>query len=206
MVFLLLAGGGVFKSAPSSSIPERAVITAEIVEDPEPHKNKPVSDQKKRNTVSDTAAVIIVVQAKEVEVDSGNTVAENPSNTSIRDSYEIKPYSGSDNIIEAITITDEKMTVERSTPSIYGKDPVSVIRDSIEKVKMYPLLARKKGIEGKVIIRFRIRTDGRVEEIHIFKNSGHEILDRIAIETIKRAAPLPYVNGWIEMPLIFRLD
>lgn len=85
-------------------------------------------------------------------------------------------------------------------------DPLLIIRNSIEKAKVYPPLARRKGIEGKVFLRFRIRPDGEVDEVKIVKGSGSEILDTASIETIKKSAPLPYAPGWIELPLVFKLD
>jgi len=85
-------------------------------------------------------------------------------------------------------------------------DKLGLIRDIIERSKRYPLLAQRKGIEGTAFIRFRLKKDGSLDKIEIEKSSGRGILDRESIDTIKRAAPLPYVNGWIVIPLDYKLS
>jgi len=89
-----------------------------------------------------------------------------------------------------------------------GKDKPSyaTIRERIEMAKRYPLSARRQGIEGRVVLRFRIMRDGGVKDIRIIEGSGYEILDMASIETVRRAVPLPYVEGWIEISLLFKLD
>ena len=77
--------------------------------------------------------------------------------------------------------------------------------EAIEKVKKYPRLARERGMEGVVRIRFRLDRSGGVENIKVVKSSGHEILDRASISAVYRAVPMPYVNGWVDMPMKYVL-
>ena len=81
----------------------------------------------------------------------------------------------------------------------------ALIRQAIEKVKMYPFLARKRRIEGIVFISFTINNKGYPHNIKIGKSSGYEILDSEAIKIVKNAAPLPYVKGGLTVPISFRL-
>ncbi len=81
----------------------------------------------------------------------------------------------------------------------------AVIVSSIERVKSYPHLARERGIQGTVRLRFRVKPEGEVERVEIVKSSGHEILDTASIRTLYRAAPMPYVNGWLEVPVSYVL-
>jgi len=57
-----------------------------------------------------------------------------------------------------------------------------------ERTKAYPLLARKRGIEGTVYVSFRIAPDGKPEGITIRKSSGFGILDTATLDVIKKAA------------------
>ena len=82
---------------------------------------------------------------------------------------------------------------------------LSIIRNKIEQAKRYPLAAKEKGLEGTSSIRFRLRENGEVERIEIEKSSGKGILDRESIKTVKRAAPFPYIGGWIVVPLTYEL-
>lgn len=60
----------------------------------------------------------------------------------------------------------------------------------IQKYSKYPALARKRGQEGKVQLRFVIGDDGRAEHIEVVSSSGYYLLDRAAMDTI-RLIPLP---------------
>ncbi len=77
--------------------------------------------------------------------------------------------------------------------------------EAIEKVKKYPRLARERGMEGVVRIRFRLNPSGGVENIKVVKSSGYKILDSASISAVYRAAPMPYVNGWVDMPMKYVL-
>ena len=82
----------------------------------------------------------------------------------------------------------------------------AVIVSSIEKVKTYPRLARQNGIEGVVRLRFRVRPQGEVERVEIVKSSGSDLLDSASVKTVYRAGPMPYVNGWVEVPIAYVLQ
>jgi TonB family protein len=80
-----------------------------------------------------------------------------------------------------------------------------VIRRAIQRALIYPAAARRRGIEGTVVAEFRINGEGLPQGVRITKSSGHGLLDKAAIETIVRAAPLPPVEEKIEVPITFRL-
>lgn len=84
-------------------------------------------------------------------------------------------------------------------------DQWAVIVSSIERVKSYPRFARERGIQGVVHLRFRVRPQGEVDRVEIVRSSGYEILDTASVRTVYRAAPMPYVNGWIEVPISYVL-
>jgi TonB family protein len=77
--------------------------------------------------------------------------------------------------------------------------------EAIERVKKYPRLARERGMEGVVRLRFTLNHSGGVDAVEVVKSSGYEILDSESISAVYRAAPMPYVNGWVEMPMRYVL-
>jgi len=85
------------------------------------------------------------------------------------------------------------------------KTVYSQIRAMIEKAKTYPLLARKRKLEGTVVTEFVINRKGYPENIAVAKGSGYEILDSAALNIISRAAPFPAINGHIVIPITFSL-
>jgi len=81
-----------------------------------------------------------------------------------------------------------------------------LIKEKIEENKRYPLLARNKGIEGEVWIKFEILKDGKVKNINVVKSSHHQILDKAARESIKKANPFPpFPEGLKESSLIINI-
>jgi len=89
---------------------------------------------------------------------------------------------------------------------LFSVEVFDLIRGSIERVKTYPFLARKMGIEGAVHISFRINPDGEPQNLKILKSSGSDILDTATMDIVKKAAPFPYVESIIEVPIVFRLN
>ena len=78
---------------------------------------------------------------------------------------------------------------------------------------IYPETARNNGISGKVLIRFRVRPDGRTDNIRILQGADPD-LDKEAIRVISilPAFEKPaYKNGrpvsvWFKLPISFRLN
>ena len=75
----------------------------------------------------------------------------------------------------------------------------------IEAAKRYPGAARKMGIEGKAVVRFKLKPQGQVEAIEIVESSGSEILDRASLQTVRDAVPLPYKKGWLKVGIVFKI-
>ncbi len=65
------------------------------------------------------------------------------------------------------------------------------ICQKIQQNMRYPKLARRMGLEGKVVVSFVVHKDGNVADVHIKHSSGVQTLDKNAIVTIKKAAPFP---------------
>ena len=75
----------------------------------------------------------------------------------------------------------------------------------------YPPLAREKGYEGTVYLRALVERDGRVGNLAIDRSSGHEILDRAAVDSVREWTFLPAqkdgkpVASWVLLPVKFLL-
>jgi len=80
-----------------------------------------------------------------------------------------------------------------------------LVHAALEKAKIYPRVARERGVEGVVLVRFKVLPTGEIEKVDIMKSSGSDILDEASIRTVYRAAPMPYVNGWVEVPMSYVL-
>lgn len=91
---------------------------------------------------------------------------------------------------------------------MYIRRHFSYIRDSIQKNLNYPKIAREMGWEGKVTVSFVVCENGYVDSIKIIESSGFGILDKNAIETIKKIArfPRPPVEAQVIIPIVYRLN
>ena len=75
----------------------------------------------------------------------------------------------------------------------------------------YPLIARKKGWEGRVILQTDVDKKGNVKFVRILESSGFKVLDDISIETLKtwkfRPAKLgnKFVDDIVNIPVKFVL-
>lgn len=63
----------------------------------------------------------------------------------------------------------------------------------LQRFRRYPARARAAGRQGVVIIRFTMTREGRVLESAVAGSSGDAGLDRAALETLRRAQPLPTI-------------
>jgi protein TonB len=59
----------------------------------------------------------------------------------------------------------------------------------LQRFKRYPSSAR--GAQGTVVVRFVLNREGAVIESAVTKSSGNDVLDREALEILRRASPFP---------------
>jgi len=59
----------------------------------------------------------------------------------------------------------------------------------LQRFKRYPSAAR--GAQGTVVVRFVLNRAGAVMESAVTKSSGNDVLDREALEILRRASPFP---------------
>ncbi len=71
---------------------------------------------------------------------------------------------------------------------------VQNLYNQLEQNKRYPLFARKLKVQGIVKVRFRVLRDGTIQNIQITQPSSSEILNRAAIDSLRKSSghsPLP---------------
>ena len=75
----------------------------------------------------------------------------------------------------------------------------------------YPLIARKKGWEGRVILQTNVDKEGNVKYIRILESSGFKVFDDVSIQTLKTWKFKPakmgnkYVDDIVNIPVKFVL-
>jgi len=80
------------------------------------------------------------------------------------------------------------------------KEYYEMVRLRIESNKKYPPSARYRNMEGRVKVAFEIISQGKVVNVRIEESSGKTILDKAAIEAVKKSSPFP-----LPPPTLFKL-
>lgn len=113
-----------------------------------------------------------------------------------------EPAASSPVLFESNTVAAASVQTQSSAPLVAKAAPVRPATKAdnawlaeslgrrIREVTRYPSSARLNGTEGKVVLRVVLRADGQLAEVTVHRSSGHEVLDRAAMETIRLACPL----------------
>lgn len=76
---------------------------------------------------------------------------------------------------------------------------------------VYPIAARRRGVEGRVVLRVSVAADGAVEQVAVATSSGYALLDRAAQRAVERWRFVPGriagvpVAASVDVPILFRL-
>jgi protein TonB len=87
--------------------------------------------------------------------------------------------------------TDTRNSTGGAAVSAPSPNYIAKLRLWLERHKDYPKLARRKRMQGVVLLYFRVGRDGSVMAQEIREDSGHVLLDEAALEMLARATPLP---------------
>ncbi len=77
----------------------------------------------------------------------------------------------------------------------------------------YPLVARRRGWEGRVRIGLHIEADGDLTGIRLVESSGYALLDKAAVKNVTELRTVPALTQWLGgramdliLPVSYRLD
>lgn len=90
---------------------------------------------------------------------------------------------------------------------------LSRIRTDLQQYFVYPILAQRRGWQGRVLLAFSVEANGRIRNIHVASGSGYPILDSSAVDALSRVPQLYRVSEGIQgkamnlkLPVIFQLQ
>lgn len=75
----------------------------------------------------------------------------------------------------------------------------------------YPVIAKKRGYEGEIVIDVFVLENGNVGELKLFKASGYKVLDNSAISAVRKWKFIPGkdngepISTWVKVPISFKL-
>jgi protein TonB len=106
----------------------------------------------------------------------------------------------------------------RASPGGGGQDlPPIRVREATplyrqNPVPDYPLLGRKRGYQGTVVLEVLVSREGRVKELSLSTSSGYSVLDQAALTSVKAWLFDPGTRGgekidmWVKVPVRFQLE
>lgn len=84
-----------------------------------------------------------------------------------------------------------------------------LLKQALAKQFHYPMLARKRGWQGEVLLAFTLDTSGTITDARIARGSGYSALDRAALNSLARVSGLgiPLSEQLrFELPVIYSLS
>ncbi|MDF1880155.1 energy transducer TonB [Sulfurimonas sp. MAG313] len=120
---------------------------------------------------------------------------------------EIKTSKKELEIVKKITPVSTLNAVKLSYEARYLEENLALINTLIKKNLNYPRLAKKRGLEGKVIVSFTLGLEGKVFGVQVQGNVS-SILKKSAIKTVKRASasfPHPSQILALRIPIVYKL-
>lgn len=104
------------------------------------------------------------------------------------------------------TTTATTATTETTETTNIIQDYSNLIRERINKVKRYPLMARKTSKQGTVIVEFSVNQKGELLDSQVINGCGTKALDRAALKALNRASPFAPLPDGLESPHTFNLQ
>jgi protein TonB len=92
--------------------------------------------------------------------------------------------------------------------AVYGPRLAQIIG----RYQRYPQVAQVRQWQGTTLLQLHLTAGGDLAEVRVISSSGHEILDRQAMNMVREATPLPRLPDafagrplTIDVPVVFRL-
>ena len=201
----------------SSEEAETSMLVTEIIQIKEPDKLKDVkTDNHKTKVVKKTSIVksskvkapdiqaVLKPKTSPVTFKPGKVEFEQKTVDVKQASVEEKPKKSSDSLNKKSN--DNRMSQNKNLSKALYK-----IGSINNPHPPYPLIARKKGFEGKLILEVLVNDDGSVKSTSIRESSGYEILDTVSKKTVEKWTFIPAkkmgqaVKDNIQVPIKFVL-
>lgn len=116
--------------------------------------------------------------------------AATQAKTTINQSQDVTPKNisatAADEKVEMPSPAQTQSSATRTDPqSDFEHDVINYLHAEFRIRFQYPLLARKRGWSGEVVIALNVDHNGLIDEIAIQKSSGYPVLDNNAVQTFR---------------------
>ncbi len=111
-----------------------------------------------------------------------------------------------------VVMAPTSVAVVASSAPVVDSEPDYQARYLNNPRPTYPMVARRMGWQGRVILNVEVLAEGTCGALSVLRSSGHEVLDNAAINTVKtwRFTPARHaghaVTQWFKVPINFSLE
>jgi len=198
------------------AMPESREITISLVRQQQKKPEiKPSQKQKSRHVLKKkTLKKPQINQVKPPDIQEKETAVEpktipepdNPEPTKETKEVNFDPAPDISHIQSSTTV-DQKVIIP-GAQTILEARPIY----RINPPPSYPIIARKRGYQGNVVLEVLINKKGKVIDFRVFSSSGYSILDKTAIASVKKWLFQPGMRGpdkiemWVRVPIRFQLN
>ncbi len=104
---------------------------------------------------------------------------------------------------------DKDQQIEKKALPLTRKKAIPIYQHNTQPP--YPVMAKRRGYEGEVLLSVLVDVAGKVAEIRIKHSSEHLSLDRAALKTLKSWSFTPATEDgkpvamWVDVPILFQL-
>jgi len=194
------------------AMPESREITISLAR--QPQKKPAIKPSPKQKTRHVPKKETLKKQGKQPDIQKEKTTVEPESKPepeepkSVKETKEEYFAPAPDmSYIRSSTIVDQKAKIP-GYQTILEARPIY----RINPPPSYPIIARKRGYQGNVVLEVLVDKRGKVLDLRIFLSSGHLILDKTAISSVKKWLFEPGMRGrdkiemWVRVPIRFKLN
>ena len=215
-ISLFLMDGKEFKKSETSMT---EIIILSLTENNNVKKKKTDSYEiiKTRNLEGETTEKKILISSVEnnenefYKVSNANLTSSNKKKKNKVDNsfLENKSLKSPDKTENPSNYEISKFSENQNSKSTFASSATYKIGSTKNPHPTYPLIARKKGWEGRVLIQARIDREGNVSEIKVLESSGFKVLDNASLETLKKWKFTPakignkFVYDTVDIPVKF---
>lgn len=179
---------------------EREVVETQKTLDPEP-EFEPAKSEASQPVIAATPTkktpsidVAKVDAAPEKSATDGNTAGSSSEETpgaSNRQANAASPTTSSKHVGSIAKSRGQKRSADRANLKKMRGSYMRALVPEVNKSYYYPAIARRLGQEGRVLVAIRIDSRGEVVGVKLHRSSGHTILDKAAIDALRRLGKLP---------------
>lgn len=99
-------------------------------------------------------------------------------------------------------------SVDAGVLAAYGRE----LAGAVATRQRYPRVALLRQWQGTAVLQLELATDGRLLGVRVISSSGHDTLDRQALDMVREAVPLPSLPEalagrplTVDVPVVFRI-